>query len=116
MKNVEIIREIETFEEKSNFLKKQLKSYKSVPVNEFILMEYQDKKIFLSIKNLRGNKYFYHIPHSRHLSNDWPQLAFHMKSKINAILQHMKMFEARIKPYTDEEALEFINNLNNEEN
>jgi len=84
---------IEVLEEKKNFLKVQKKNGKTLIK---VKCKQTEDVLYLGIENLRGNKYFYFIPYSKHISNDWEQLAFSSKVKMETIYRHYDFFNVSV--------------------
>lgn len=104
------IKEITDLKEKLAFVKAKQKAAKNNSANNpFVLTEYKDKKVFLDTTRLSGNKYFFHIPYSKYLiNNDWKHQAFCMGDKLETILNHIKVFDAEFKAYTEDEAKAYL--------
>lgn len=105
----QIKKEITNLKEKLAFIKAKQKANKNSPSNSFVLVEYKDEKLFLDTLKLSGRKYFFHIPYSKYLiNNDWKHQAFCMVDKIETILEHIKVFDAEFKVYTEDEAKAYL--------
>lgn len=99
-----IIEEITDLKAKVAFIKSKQKTNE-----KFVLIEYKNKKAFLDITKLSGNKHFFNIPYSKYLiNNDWKHKAFCMNNKLETILEHVKVFDAKITEYTENEAKAYL--------
>lgn len=104
-----IIEEITDLKAKVAFIKAKQKANKNSPSNSLVLVEYKDEKLFLDTSKLSGNKHFFKIPYSKYLiNNDWKHKAFCMNQKLETILEHIKVFDAEFKVYTEDEAKAYL--------
>lgn len=104
-----IRKEITDLKEKLAFIKAKQKANKNSSSNSFVLVEYKDEKVFMDTSKLTGRKYFFHIPYSKFLfNNDWKHQAFCMGDKLETILNHIKVFDAEFKAYTEDEAKAYL--------
>ena len=100
--------EITDLKEKIAFIKAKQKACKNSN-NPFVLIEYKNMKLYFDVSKLSGRKHFFHIPYSKYLiNNDWKHKAFCMVDKIETILNHIKVFDAEFKVYTEEDAKAFL--------
>ncbi|MEV9477445.1 hypothetical protein [Aliarcobacter butzleri] len=95
--------------DKLNFIKNIQKKNKSFITTKFVLVEYENEKVFLDIARIKGVKSFYKIPYNNYLiNNDWKHKAFVIKASLEIILKNVKLFDADIKEYSKEEALKYL--------
>jgi len=96
---------------KKKFIKKCKERDQLLIRVRFLDGENSEKDLFLPIGNLRGNKYFYHLPFSKHITNEWTHQAAVVNCSIDKLLDGINIYDEKINELDKDIAIYFIEKM-----